>query len=106
AYKGKAEDVRCIGAQLDVQAVLEGSLRRLGKKILIAVRLVSVADGFQIWAHTYERRLQDVFAIQQEVARHVMDALNPKVMAGRNPPLLQSATENPAAYQLYLKGRF
>jgi TolB-like protein/class 3 adenylate cyclase/Tfp pilus assembly protein PilF len=106
AYKGRPEDVRKIGQQLNVRAVLEGSLRRRGNEIRIAVRLVNVTDGFQIWAETYERRLRDVFAIQEEVARHVVDALHPNILAGSKPPALQAATQNPAAYQLYLKGRF
>jgi TolB-like protein/tetratricopeptide (TPR) repeat protein len=106
AYKGKAEDVRRIGEQLNVRTVLEGSLLRLGNKLRITVRLVNVTDGFQLWAQTYERRLKDVFSIQQEVAHHVVDALHPKIMTGPSPPQLQSATQNPDAYKLYLKGRF
>ncbi len=104
AFKGKADDVRKIGTQLNVQTVLEGSLRRLGGELRIAVRLISVTDGFQIWAETYERRLRDVFGIQQEVTGRVIEVLDLKPAAP--PELLRPATENPAAYQLYLKGRF
>ena len=104
AFKGKADDVRKIGTQLNVQTVLEGSLRRLGSELRIAVRLINVADGFQIWAETYERRLRDVFGIQQEVAGRVIEILDLKPAAPQK--LLQPATENLAAYQLYLKGRF
>ena len=105
AYKGKAEDVRKIGAQLNVHTVLEGSLRRAGNELRIAVRLINVTDGFQIWAETYERRLSDVFSIQQDVTHHVVEALQLKPTAAPR-KLLQPATENLAAYQLYLKGRF
>jgi TolB-like protein/class 3 adenylate cyclase/Flp pilus assembly protein TadD len=106
AYKGKAEDVRKIGEQLNVGAILEGSLRRLGSQLRISVRLVNVSNGFQIWTETYERRLRDAFAIQQEVARKVVSALDPNALAGVKPPPLEAATTNPLAYQLYLKGRF
>ncbi len=105
AFKGKAEDVRKIGAQLNVHTVLEGSLRRVGNELRIAVRLINVTDGFQVWAETYERRLSDVFSIQQDVTRRVVEALQLKPVPSPQ-KLLQPATENLAAYQLYLKGRF
>ncbi|MBI1831255.1 MAG: protein kinase, partial [Planctomycetes bacterium] len=75
AFKGKNEDVRKIGEQLNVRTVLEGSVRKAGNRLRISVQLVNVADGYQLWSETYNRKLADVFAIQDEIAQSIAKAL-------------------------------
>ncbi|MGD9292335.1 MAG: FlgO family outer membrane protein, partial [Gammaproteobacteria bacterium] len=75
AFKGRQEDVRAIGEKLNVQTVLEGSVRRAGDQVRITANLIDVNDGFPIWSATYNRRLDDIFAIQDEIARSIVEAL-------------------------------
>jgi serine/threonine-protein kinase len=72
AFKGAAVDVRAIGARLDVGAVLEGSVRRAGRRLRLSAQLVDVANGFQLWSETYDREVEDVFAIQNEISRAIV----------------------------------
>ncbi|MEK7406731.1 MAG: tetratricopeptide repeat protein [Acidobacteriota bacterium] len=105
-YKGKPVDVRAVGRQLNVTSVLEGSVRRAGDRLRITVQLINVADGYQLWSHTYERREKDVFAVQEEIARAVVNALRLEL---RGPPgqlFEKRYTENLEVYNLYLKARF
>jgi TolB-like protein/Flp pilus assembly protein TadD len=106
AYKGRAEDVRRIGEELKVEHVLEGSVRHSGRKWRIAVRLVNVADGCQVWGEVFERDLRDVFAIQSEVARRVVEALEVRLNRGERERLTEANAPQPQAYKLYLEGRF
>ncbi len=73
AFKGRAEDVREIGAQLDVATLLEGSVRRSGDRLRITAQLINVADGSHLWSERYDRRLEDVFAIQEEIALAIVE---------------------------------
>jgi TolB-like protein/Tfp pilus assembly protein PilF len=75
SFKGKNEDVRKIGTQLNVATVLEGSVRKAGNRVRISVQLVNVADGYQLWAETYNRQLEDIFVIQDEIAQNIAKAL-------------------------------
>jgi TolB-like protein/Tfp pilus assembly protein PilF/class 3 adenylate cyclase len=102
AFKGKNADVGEIGQKLNVGNVLEGSLRREGNRIRVAVQLVNARDGFHLWSQTFERELQGVFAVQDEITRAVVDALKIKLAVA----LPVHKTPNTEAYDLYLKGRY
>jgi TolB-like protein/class 3 adenylate cyclase/Tfp pilus assembly protein PilF len=103
AFKGKNEDIRTIGKQLNVGAVIEGSVRKAGERVRITAQLVRVADGFHIWSETYDRKLDDVFAIQDEIARATVAALEVRLASAE--PLVKRPTGNLRAYELYLTGR-
>ena len=105
AFKGRAEDVRTIGERLNVGAVLEGSVRRSGQRLRITAQLIDVADGYHLWSETFEREMHDVFAIQDEIARAIVDTLKVKLLAGPDAALVKPPTEHVEAYTLYLKGR-
>jgi eukaryotic-like serine/threonine-protein kinase len=104
AFKGKEVDVRQIGEKLGVGTVLEGSVRKAGKRIRITAQLVNVENGYHLWSETYDRQLEDVFAIQDEISRAIVEAL--KLRLGGATDHLVAPTKNIEAYNLYLKGRF
>ncbi len=104
AFKGRNLDVREIGAELDVETVLEGSVRRSGNRVRVSAQLINVADGFRLWAETYDRELVDIFAIQDEIARSIVTAL--QVTLTRAPgSLVRGGTSNIAAYNHFLRGQ-
>lgn len=105
SFKGKNESIQRIGETLKVGVVLEGSVQRAGNQLRITVKLINVADGFHLWSDTFDRKAEDVFAIQTEVARRVQEALKVKLLAGGNPNTALGATDNLEAYDLYLHGR-
>lgn len=105
AFKGKNEDVEKIGAQLHVGAVLEGSVAKAGNRVRITAQLINVADGYHLWSDSYDRELQDIFAIRSQVAQTVAKALQVTLLAGERETLGQKPTADLDAYQLYLKGR-
>jgi len=105
AYKGKVLDVREIGEKLGVGAVLEGSVRKAGNRIRITAQLINVGNGYHLWSETYDRQLEDVFAIQDEISRAIVDSLRVQLV-GDVPLLVVPQTESLEAYTLYLKGRF
>jgi len=104
-FKGKNPDIRAVGRQLDVAAVLEGSVQRSGDRLRITAQLSTVADGYHVWSETYDRRLADVFAVQDEISHAIVSALAPRVASipGR---AAHASTQDPEAYNLYLEGRF
>jgi tetratricopeptide (TPR) repeat protein len=104
AFKGKEADVRQIGEKLGVSSVLEGSVRKVGNRVRITAQLINVADGYHLWSETYDRQLEDVFAIQDEISRAIVDAL--KLRLGSDAETLVAPAKNIEAYTLYLKGRF
>ncbi len=106
AFKGKTEDVRVIGERLNVATVLEGSVRRSGTRLRITAQLIDVADGYHLWSDTFDRELNDVFAIQDEIARAIVDVLKIKLLGDPDATLVKKPTENVDAYALYLKGRY
>lgn len=105
-FKGGNLDISQIGRRLGVQQILEGSLRKGGKKIRVTVRLINVSDGFLIWADDYERELEDIFAIQDDIARSVVNKLKVKLIGISETQLLKKYTENVDAFSTYLQGRF
>src|SRR6266536_2042230 len=100
SFKGKNADVAEIAQKLNVQNVLEGSLRREGDRIRITAQLVNARDGFHLWSDTYERELQGVFAVQDDITRSIVDALKIKLAVV---PLTRTR-QNTEAYDLYLQG--
>jgi serine/threonine-protein kinase len=106
AFRGKAMDVRAVGSALNVDAVLEGSVRRAGNRLRIGVQLVSVSDGYHLWSERYDRELTDVFDIQDEISRAIIDTLRPRLVGDVTAPSLKRHTGDPEAYSLYLKGRY
>jgi serine/threonine-protein kinase len=103
AFKGKDVDIREIGEQLDVGALVEGSVRKAGDRLRITAQLVQVADGFHLWSETYERQLDDVFAMQDDLSRAIADALEARLDVA---PASNPSTTDLRAYELYLMGRF
>jgi non-specific serine/threonine protein kinase len=105
AYKGRNEDVCLIGRQINVQTVLEGSVRRAGNRLRVSAQLVSTADGYQLWSETYNRLREDVFAIQDEITQNIVRAL--RMILTEAP--LRAPEKPPAAevraYDYYLRGR-
>ena len=105
AFKGKADDIRTIGATLGVTAVLEGSVRKAGGRLRISVQLISVSDGYHLWSERYDRALEDVFVIQDEIARSIASALQIHLSAGERETIGRVPTSDIQAYEYYLKGR-
>lgn len=105
SFKDSGTDVRHIGRSLNVQTVLEGSVRKAGKRLRITVQLISVADGYQLWSERYDRQLEDIFEIQEEIALAIVDSLKVKLLSNEKAVLRKRYTDNVEAYQLYLKGR-
>ena len=106
AFKNLREDVRSIGARLNVSAVLEGSVRKSGNRLRITVQLIGVADGRTLWSERYDREMADVFVIQDEIAGTIVRTLRSTLLGQLGDPTPVRYTENVRAYSLYLKGRF
>jgi serine/threonine-protein kinase len=106
ALKGKAQDVRAIGALLEASEVLEGTLRRSGENLRITAQLTSTDDGRLMWSERYDRKLDDVFAIQDEIARTIVTKLVATSLADVATPPADHHTDNVVAYGLYLRGRY
>jgi eukaryotic-like serine/threonine-protein kinase len=102
SFKGKNASVNEIGKRLNVANVLEGTLRREGNRVRVTAELINTSNGFHLWSETYERELQGVFALQDEITRSIVKALKIK-LAVSLPPREQRNTE---AYELYLQGLF
>ncbi|GAC1413078.1 MAG: hypothetical protein NVSMB53_10400 [Gemmatimonadaceae bacterium] len=105
ALKGTTLGIAEIGRLLNVKTILEGSVRRMGQRVRISAQLVSANDGYHIWSEQYDRELEDVFAIQAEIARNIVDRLKVKLTAAQDKALAKGHTENVEAYELYLRGR-
>ncbi|MGD8727955.1 MAG: protein kinase [Gemmatimonadales bacterium] len=106
AYKGKDQDVRKTGEELGVATILEGSVRKSGGRLRITAQLVSVTDGYHLWSERYDRDAEDVFAIQDEIATKIADALHLVLSEDERRELVQPPTDNVQAYEAYLRGRF
>ena len=105
ALKGKTEDIREIGKKLEVSAVLEGSVRKMGNKIRVSAQLINVANGLQLWSDRYDREMEDVFAIQDEIAQNIVKALRVVLSDEEKRAIEKVATDNVQAYDYYLRGR-
>ncbi len=104
SFKGKNEDPRSVGAKLNVATVLEGTIRRSGTRLRITAQLISTADGYQLWSERYDRVLEDIFAVQDEIATAIAGRLRVALTTDAAGPT-KPPTEQLAAYELYLKGR-
>jgi adenylate cyclase len=105
-FKGKNPDLREVGERLGVKTVLEGSIRKQGNRLRITAQLINAEDGFHLWSEQYNRTLDDVFAIQDEIALTITEKLQVTLLADDKVKMTKSYTENPEAYLFYLKGRF
>ena len=106
-FKGKNEDLRDVGKRLGVANILEGTVRRDGDRLRIRAELTKVDDGFQLWSETYDRKISDVFAAQDEIARAVTEALQVRLLSGSGGEVSASPrSRNPEAYQAYLQGQY
>ncbi len=101
-FKGKNGDIRSIAKRLKVATILQGSVRRQGKTTRISVQIVKASDGFQLWAKTFDREMDDIFAVQNEVARAVTSVLSQKLL----PVSALARSTNPEVYDAYLQARF
>ncbi|MFL5312327.1 MAG: tetratricopeptide repeat protein [Myxococcales bacterium] len=104
AFKGKNLSVRKIGEELAVATLLEGSVRRQGNDVRIVAQLINAADGYHLWSKTYDRKLENVFAVEDELARSITDALRPQLLK-QAPPVVTQPTSSTEAHDLYLRGR-
>jgi len=103
AFKGENQDLRRIGDLLGVEHILEGSVRKAGTTVRITAQLVQVEDGFHLWSDTYDRELNDVFAIQDEIANEILKQLKARLLdEDDEQPLLVSERTDPEVYDLYL----
>jgi serine/threonine protein kinase/tetratricopeptide (TPR) repeat protein len=105
-FKGKNADIREIGKKLNVNTILEGSVRRSGSRLRIAAQLINVADGYHIWSERYDRNLEDVFDIQDEISLAIAENLEIRLFERAKGRLIKQPTGDVDAYQLYMKGRF
>jgi serine/threonine-protein kinase len=108
AFKGKTEaDIfRKIGDQLQVDTVLEGSVRKAGQKLRVTAQLINVSDGYHLWSKNYDGDVEDIFAFQSNVAQRVVEALQVKLGVEATRALTKKPTENAEAHRLYLLGRY
>ena len=105
AYKGKPEDIRTIGKNLNVQTVLEGSVRKAENRLRITTQLIDVADGCHLWSQQFDREIADIFKIQVEIARHISQTLKVKLSDVEKHAIIKAPTDNIAAYEYYLRAR-
>ncbi len=104
-YKGAAKDPKQIGTELGVRYLLTGSVRKAGSRVRIAVQLLEASTGFQVWSDDFEGDLKDVFALQEQTALKIAGALNTRLSPEEQQALQRRYTENPQAYDAYLRGR-
>ncbi len=102
-FKDRNEDLQTIGTQLGVGHLLEGSVRKSGDQLRITVQLIEVADGFRLWSDAYDREMDDIFVIQDEIARSIVDAL--RIELGTDAAVTASTTEHLGAYERFLEAR-
>jgi len=105
SFKGTNAKVSEIGTALGVDKILEGSVRTSGDRVRIMVQVVNAADGYHIWSERYDREMNDIFAVQDEITLAVVEALKVKLLQNERSAMLKKATDDPEAYQLYLRGR-
>jgi len=107
AFKKKHEDAREIGSKLNVNKILEGSVRRSGNRVRITAQLINAADGYHVWSETFDRDLHDIFEVQDEIARIIVNKLRESIAEKpKEEQFVKPVTENLEAYSLYLKGIF
>ncbi len=105
-FKGKAIDIGEIGARLKVETVLEGSVRKAGNRLRITAQLVKASDGYHLWSERYDRDMDDVFAVQDEIAQTIVEKLKVRFTRDSDAPQPRRGTDDIAAYQACLEGRY
>ena len=105
AFKGKNQDIRQVGEQLNVATVMEGSVRKAGNRLRITAQLINVTDGYHLWSERYDRELEDVFAVQDEIAGSIVKALRVVLTDEEKRAIERPQTGNVEAYEFYLRGR-
>ena len=106
SFKGKNEDARQVGAKLGVGNLLEGTVRKAGKKVRINVQLVNTTDGYHTWSEVYDSELEDIFEVQDAIAKKIVTRLRENFAIPANTEVIKQPTESLEAYNLYLKGRY
>ncbi len=104
-FKGKNESIGEIGRALKVSTVLEGSVRKMGNRLRLTAQLVNVADGSNLWSEKYDREIEDIFAIQDDISASIVKALRVILTEGEKQQIAKARTENVQAYDYYLRGR-
>ena len=105
AFKGKLDDIREIGVKLNVDKILEGSVRKASNRVRITAQLINAADGYNVWSENYDRDLTDIFQVQDEISNIIANRLRENLsLASKNEHLVKASTKNINAYTLYLKG--
>ena len=105
AFKGKNEDIGEVGRKLKVNTVVEGSVRKAGNRLRVTAQLVNVANGYHLWSERYDRQLEDVFEIQDQIAENIVRALRVVLGEDEKRAIEKTPTENVQAYEYYLRGR-
>jgi TolB-like protein len=105
AFKGQNQDVREIAQKLGVGNILEGSVRKAGEQVRITAQLIRASDGFHLWSEAYDRKLENIFAIQDDIASQIAEALQISLGVPRTPAAYANERVNPEAYDLYLRAR-
>jgi adenylate cyclase len=106
AFKGTDTDIRTVGERLGVNSVLEGSVRKEGNRVRITAQLINVENGFHVWSEIFDRELESVFDIQDEIAREVVSALEVQLIGVPPGAIAPASQTSPEAYQAYLRGRY
>jgi serine/threonine protein kinase len=106
SFKGREVDIRELGGKLDVETVLEGSVQKSGQRLRITAQLIKVADGYRLWSQRYDREMDDVFAIQDEISLALVEKLKVDLLGDASRAPAKRPTDSVEAYELYLKGRF
>ncbi len=106
SFKGKNLDLRIVGEQLNVNTILEGSVRKSGSKLRITAQLIEVANGYHLWSEKFDREMEDIFDIQDEISLAILNAIKIKLFGAEKDAVLKRNTDNPEAFELYLQGRF
>ena len=105
-FKSAPENLPQIAKQLGVTNILEGSVQKVADRVRVNVQLINALTDEHLWADTYDRKLTDIFAVESEIAQAVAQALQAKLTGSEKSSIAKKPTENPEAYELYLKGRF
>jgi serine/threonine-protein kinase len=105
-FREEEVDIREIGEKLNVGTVLEGSVRKAGSRLRITAQLINIEDGYHIWSERFDREMRDIFDIQDEITRAIVDQLRVELVGPKDRPLVSCCTENLEAYSAFLKGRY
>jgi len=105
-FKGAQHSISDIGRQLHVSTILEGSVRKVGTRLRVTAQLINTADGYHLWSERYDREMEDIFVLQDEITHAIVDKLRIKLGARPRESLVKRQTANVEAYNLYLKGRY